>query len=366
MQSKQIALLLFATVLAAPGCNGAARPPADPGAANAIAQPPAESGATKSATQLNWVRYNDNAEGAFSMDVPVGWQVDGGMYRFGYFDVRWMMDVRSLDGKVIIRIDDPNVPPYVLPGPHSGPAGHEANRPGMYQMVVENYRDAKEYAETYARRRFQTTCSSMTPRTADWTPTIPAAWTAEGTGRATQASLAFDCPTSDGPRIVNVFARSAIIGNQGLWVVDPIVSILATPGNLGLAQTMTQRMMNSWEESPQWKQYQEQMTQKGLNQIRAEFGQFMQQMQAYHQQREAAMNQQVAGFEARQQAQADQVTSFGNTLTGLTNLYDPQTGTQFQVFSGPNSKYYMNGAGVKINSNIDPGNGFYQVENLGP
>jgi hypothetical protein len=66
-----------------------------------------------------WIRYTDNAEGAFSVEVPIGWQVEGGMYRFGYFDVRWMMNIRSLDGKVIIRLDDPNVPPYVLPGPHS-------------------------------------------------------------------------------------------------------------------------------------------------------------------------------------------------------------------------------------------------------
>ena len=99
-------------------------------------QPPSSSG-------LHWVRYTDSAEGAFSMDVPLGWQVLGGMYRFGYFDVRWMMDVRSLDGKVILRINDPNVPPYVLPGPHSGPAGHAAIRPQMYQMMVDDYREAQ-------------------------------------------------------------------------------------------------------------------------------------------------------------------------------------------------------------------------------
>jgi len=64
----------------------------------------------KSAAGLNWVRFTDSAEGAFSMEVPVGWQLLGGMYRFGYLDVRWMMDARSLDGKVIIRIDDPNGP----------------------------------------------------------------------------------------------------------------------------------------------------------------------------------------------------------------------------------------------------------------
>jgi hypothetical protein len=76
-------------------------------------------------------------------------------------------------------------------------------------------------------------------------------------------------------------------------------------------------------------------------------------MAEFHQQRAAAMNQQVAQFEVRQQVQADQVTSFGNILTGLTTLYDPATGTQFQVFSGSRRSYYMNGKGVKINCNLD-------------
>jgi hypothetical protein len=354
MQLKRIAISSLAVLLASLGCHSANNPSATSGVL------------PKSVDSLNWVRYTDNAEGAFSMEVPIGWQIDGGMYRFGYFDVRWMMDIRSLNGNVIIRISDPNVPPYVLPGPHSGPAGHPAIRPQMYQMVVDNYRSAQSYAESYAKRRFSSTCSSMTSRASDWTPAMPSGWQNEAGARATQASIAYDCATSGGPRIINVYARTTIHGNDGLWMVDPIISIIAKPDDLGLAQRMTQRMIDSWRETPEWKQYQDRMTQLGLSQIRNQFSQFMQQMQVYHQQREAAMNQQVAQFESHQQAQAAQVSSWGNTLTGLTNVYDPSTGTQFQVFSGPKSNYYVNGDGVKVNSNINPGYGFHQVQDVGP
>jgi len=322
--------------------------------------------ATKQSESPTWVRYTDNAEGAFSMDVPVGWQVEGGMYRFGYFDVRWMMDVRSLDGKVIIRINDVNIPPYVLPGPHSGPAGQPFVRPNMFQMVVDNFRDAQPYAESYAKKRFASACKSLASKASDWNPTMPAAWNDEAGARSTQASLAYDCPTSDGARVLNVYARTATHGKDGLWTVDVMISLLAAPDKLPLARSMTQHMIESWEENSQWKEHQDRITQMGLAQMRADFGRFMQQMAAYHQQREAAMNQQVAQYEARQQAQAAQVSSWGNMLTGITNLYDPATGTQFQVFSGPKSNYYMNGNGVKINSDVDPGNGFHKVENLGP
>lgn len=354
MQSKCLAISLLAAALASAGCQAATN------------KPGTYIGQAKPAESLNWVRYTDNAEGAFSMDVPVGWQVLGGMYRFGYFDVRWMMDTRSLNGKVIIRIDDPNIPPFVLPGPHSGPAGHAAIRPNMFQMMVDNYRDARTYAESYAKRRFGSTCTSMTPRTSDWTPTMPQDWLNEPGAKTTEASIAYDCATSDGARVVELYARSTIHGNDGLWVVDPMISIIATPDKLPLAQQMTQHMIDSWQETPQWKQHQEQMTQIGLQQIQTDFRQFMQQMQVYHQQREAAMNQQVAQFEARQNAQAAQVSSWGNILTGLTNVVDPVTGTQFQVFSGPKSNYYINGAGDKINSNLNPGASFHLMENVGP
>jgi hypothetical protein len=92
----------------------------------------------------------------------------------------------------------------------------------------------------------------------------------------------------------------------------------------------------------------------------------MQQMQALHQQREAAMNQQVAGFEARQNAQAQQVSNFGEILTGLTDVVDPQTGTKFQVFSGPKANYYIDGNGVKVNSNLSPGPAFHRLTQVGP
>ena len=314
-----------------------------------------------------WVRYTDNAEGAFSIDVPVGWQVEGGMYRFGYFDVRWMMDIRSLDGKVIIRINDPNIPPYVLPGPHSGPAGHPAIRPGMFQMVVDNYREAKPYADSYTRRRFASVCTSMTPTQAEWTPTIPPAWREDPPPvRISDASLAYKCDTSDGPRIANAYAVSAIHGHDGLWMIDLMITVLATPDRLQQARSMTQKMIDSWEETPQWKTHQQQMTQMGLAQMQVDFRNFMQQMAVYHEQRTAAMNSQVAGFEKRMQQQADQVTSFGNILTGVTNLVDPVTGTQFQDFTGPKANYYTNGQGVRVNSNLSPGPGFYQMINKGP
>jgi hypothetical protein len=309
---------------------------------------------------VSWIHYTDTAEGAFSMDVPAGWQIQGGMYRFGYFDVRWMMDARTLDGKEVLRIDDANIPPYVLPAANTGRDGQPYTRPQQFQMMVSGYKEAQGYGETYAKHRFSTVCTSMTPHAPTWSPSMPSDWQLPAGTRSTQASLAYDCATSDGARIVELFLRTQILQN-GLWTVDPVISIIAIPERVASAQKTVQHMIDSWQVNPQWKDYQARMTQMGMNAVIENFNQFMQQMRAFDQQRQTAMNQQVAGFEARQNAQAAQVSSFGDILTGLTNVVDPQTGMESQVFSGPKANYYRNGAGVTINSNLSPGPGFYQV-----
>jgi hypothetical protein len=357
MFAKVFTRLSLLLALTCTGCHASSNP-ADPSGPSAISSP-----LPHSADSLSWIQFNDSAEGAFSMDVPYGFQVRGGMWRFGYFDVRWGMNIRSLDGKLFIRINDPNVPPYVLPGPHTGRAGQPYFKPQQMQMMVSNFEQAQPYAERYARRTFQGVCTSLTQRASAWTPAMPTQWQADPRAQVSQASIAYDCTTSDGPRIAEIYVRTNMPPvNNGLWLADPVISILATSENLPLAHGIVNHMTASWQKSQQWQHYQDRMTQMGLDQIRANFGQFMRQMQVYHQQREAAMNAQVAGFEHRQNAQAAQVSSFCDTLTGLTNLDDPQTGTSFQVFSGPNSSYYTNGAGQTVNSNVSPGPGFHQVE----
>lgn len=320
-------------------------------------QPPQSSG------QVQWVRYTDSAEGAFSIDVPFGWQMQGGMYRFGYFDVRWMIDVRSLDGKTILRLDDVNIPPYVLPGPNTGREGQTYVRPQQFQMVVARYQEAQPYAELYAKHRFSQVCRSMTTRPADWTPKIPANWEESPSAKPTAATISFNCDTFDGPRVATVFVASTLYTNPNYWVAMPI-SVLSTPDRLQQAYAITQHMIDSWEKNPRWVQHQNQLTEVGLQQIRNNFAQFMQQMREYDQARSAAMNQQVAHYEARQDAQAQQVSNWGDILTGLVNVSDPKTGSEFKIFSGPKSNYYVNGLGVKVNSNISPGPDFHQLDVL--
>ena len=332
-------------------------------ASSSVHKPPTNASAV---TAPHWVHYKDLTEGAFTMDVPAGWQVEGGMWRFGYFDARWMMTARTLDGAMVVRLDDVSVPPYVLPGPSTGQTGQPYVRPQQFQMMVADYQPASDYAALYAKQRFKSVCKTLTPRSgAAWKPTIPAADSvATNVQASTQGAISYDCETSSGYRIATVFARTTQFGvayGSGFWVVDPLISILTTKQDEHASYAVAQHMLNSWQKNPAWVAYQDRLTKMGLDQIQANFQQFLQQTQAQMASFESSMNAQVNGFESRMSAQSAQVNSFDENLVGIQDMTDPLTGESLQVFSGPHSNYYRNGLGQEINSDVSPGPDFHQV-----
>lgn len=354
-------LLVVAVLFAGCGAQGAS-------ASSSPSKAPASSTAE---TSPHWVHYKDLTEGAFTMDVPAGWQVQGGMWRFGYFDARWMMTVRPLDGAMVIRMDDVSVPPYALPGPSTGAAGQAYDKPQQFQMMVADYTSGADYAKIYAKERFRSVCKSLTPRSGTaWKPTIPASdKLPSNTQQVTQGSVSYDCDSSSGHRIATVYAVTTQLAasyGTGYWVVDPLISVLTTKQDEKASYAIAQHMLNSWQKNPAWVAYQNQLTKMGLDQIQANYQQFLQQTQAQMASFESSMNAQVNGFESREQAQSDQVHSFDENLVGIQDMSDPLTGESLQVFSGPHSNEYRNGLGQVINSDVSPGPDFHQINPSNP
>ncbi len=341
------------------------------------------------APPMQWVRYVDPAEHAFAIEAPQGWEVSGGMYRFGYSDVRWMIDARSPDAKVIIRIDDVSVPPYVLPGPNHPYEGQAYNKPQQSQMVVERYRNGRSFANTYANFRFRRICRNPKPQRFDWRPRMPPEFHFPNVAAQTEGSVVYACDTSDGPRFAAVFARTSGF-RQGYWTADPVISVLTAPQDADMAQAVVQQMLDSFRKNPQWVQYQTRLANEGDQMAWRDFQNMRAQVQASNQAPSSSMNQQVSGFEARMNAQQQQVSgfesgmnaqqqqasgfesrmnaqqqqvsSFGNTLTGVQIAVDPTTGLQSQVWSGPGANYYRDGVGHTVNSNALPDIQYHKID----
>ena len=93
-----------------------------------------------------WQRYEDPLEKAFTLDVPSGWTIKGGMFRLGYSDHRAMVDMTSPDGKINIRLGDLAIPTYFLPNQFHH-EGEVYDLGAQAQGRVARYRTGQEFAK---------------------------------------------------------------------------------------------------------------------------------------------------------------------------------------------------------------------------
>src|SRR5580704_1948933 len=171
MNPKRVAPVCFAIVFAA-GCGNSVAPNSA-SAQGASAATPSISAAPSGASDgtISWTKYEDPLEQGFTVDVPKGWIVKGGLFRLGYSDHRAMVDMTSPDGKTNIRIGDVAIPVYFLPN-QTHRQGDVYDLGAQAQGTVSSYRSGQEFADVYGKARFAKTCQSLTPQRTTTSPPL--------------------------------------------------------------------------------------------------------------------------------------------------------------------------------------------------
>jgi hypothetical protein len=319
----------------------------------------------------NWTKFVDPNEQAFTVEVPQGWTVKGGMFRLGFSDERGMVDMTSADGRINVRIGDVAVPSYVTPSQYHAREGEVYDLGAQAQMVVARYRSGPEFAVLYSHARFYQLCRN--PRAdadtavsafsvPDYLPSPVAA------DQSSSGQIAYRCDVAEkgaapGGAVVFAYARTALY--QNIWGASPLVSFYAPADQADTVRAIALRSARSLRLLPQWIERQKQLDAQGLEYQRARqqqrmaaLGQQVQQFEA----RMQAMREQVSAFERHQAAQAAQVEGFGNVLNGVTPTVDPLTGQARNVWTGPAQRYWTNGVGDVINSNSQPNASWHEIQ----
>jgi hypothetical protein len=322
------------------------------------------SGLTSQASNpnVNWTQYTDPFEQAFSLQVPQGWTVQGGLFRMGYSDERPMVNLKSPDGQVEIRFGDVSVPSYTPPNPYHTREGEIYDLGAQAQMVVEHYRTGPEYAVMYAHSRFAHQCRNPQAPPSVTEFSVPDVIPVSG-DQVSAGQIAYVCQTDSGQKIALTYVKTVRVGQ--IWQVATLVSIMAPSGRLDDARSIALHSAQSFHLSQQWMAYQQQMDAEGLQYQRArqqrrrdELGQQVQQFEA----RMHAMQNQVNSFERHQAAFQGQVDQFSNALNGLTPTTDPLTGENRMVWTGTKDGYWVNGQGQVMNSHDAPAPGWRQLQ----
>jgi hypothetical protein len=312
---------------------------------------------------IGWTDFQDSFEHAFSLSVPQGWMVQGGLFRFGFSDYRLMVSVKSPDGKIDLRIGDVTIPSYAPPSAYHPREGQPYDLGAQAQLVIARYRTGAQYAVLYSQARFGTLCQNpqQNPSTIDFT--MPDYLPMESVQRSSTGQIEWLCQTSDGPRVALTFTRT-LDGGQ-LWQVPTMVSLLAPSDQVEQARNIALQCVKSLKINGQWIAYQRNMDQQGLQYQRMRQQWRRQQISAQIQQFESqmhAMQNQVNAFEKHQAMQAGQVEDFTNALNGITPTTDPLTGEHRIVWTGTRENYWVNGVGQVVNATNAPSSAFHQLQ----
>jgi hypothetical protein len=297
------------------------------------------------------------------LDVPSGWTAKAGAFRLGYSDVRPMVDLKSPDGRTNVRLGDVAIPAYALPTPEHPNQGQFVDLGAQAQLTVADYLTGRQFAQKYAQSRFKGLCRSLLPdpqaaavSVPDYLPPDPAAKSSSA------GEVSYRCDSGSGPLLAFVYARTNL--GDGLWTVRTLVSYLAPPGQARLAADVVQRCVRSFRLNQQWVERQGQMDAYALEYQRQRQAGRIRQLQtqvAQFEQSMKAMQLQVASFERGQQRSAAQSEEWGNILTGVTPTVDP-LGNRQDVWTGTKSRYFENGRGEIVNSDVvPPGGGWTEL-----
>lgn len=348
--------LIAATVafLLCTACHAPASDSAGP-VATSLAPPPAPQ---------QWIQFTDPNEHAFMLDVPSGWTVRGGLFRLGYSDERPMVDMRSPDGQIDLRLGDVAVPTYATPSPNHTREGEVYNLGAQAQMIVARYRTGPEFAVLYAPSRFSDIChnpqsDATAPEltVADYLPIPPNA------AQSSSGQITYRCQGAEGPLVAYAYTKTALTGQ--IWQAPILASFAAPPDKVGEARSLLAHSAQSFRLDPEWMQYQQRLDAEGLQyQRQRQQGRMIalgQQVQQFEAKMQATQNQ-VNAFEAHQAAQAKQVEGFTDILNGVTPTTNPLTGETRKVWTGTQDNYWVNGQGQVVNSHDAPAAGWTKLQ----
>ncbi len=233
----------------------AASNPTLPAAPRAAAAPPAQ--------ELPLAVWREPGEGAFTLRVPRGWQVTGGVRRNSPIDIRLIVRAQSPDGHIQVFVDDPDILPRQVLNPMLRQLGQREGQivqGPMGPVLIAQYRTGVQFAQEYigwklCRQPQITEARPLPDQTNEMNVRILSIARSQGmAASATVGEAAFRCSNALG----YTYATTLIVGpamGGGLqgWIVYKLAGFLVTnPAQAGVADYALDAMLGSFTVDPQW------------------------------------------------------------------------------------------------------------------
>ncbi len=291
-----------------------------------------------SAPSASYVTFTDPLEQAFTVEVPQGWPVSGGMHRYAAVDVRPEVDVSSPDGGIRLRYGDQSIGPFEAPNPLLAQAGYSAgtqvsNGYGV-TFQIDSYVPGAEFAQQYVQSAWASLCPGLSVVNSTDRPQSAAALNQQVSAFASTGvqahfdagDVSFTC--ANGLRGYEFAATLDTTSESGtIWMIYNLLGYLAPAAQTSQAQQALDHMAATFRQDPGWLQRQGNQA-VATAQIASQAGQQI-------------ANDIQQGYWYRQSVNDQLRNSWSNTILGQQDEVNPDTGEEYKVASGYN--YYWEG-----------------------
>jgi len=286
----------------------------------------------------SWVRWQDPRENAFSFEIPSGWNMTGGLFRFASVDIRPAWQLTSPDGQIRITGGDAELPPFTLPNQMLAMAGFREGMmysPGYgVNMMVRRYIPGMAFAREYVTQKAARGCTELAftdsrerPDAVQALNAVYSQYGAFGVSLTlTAGEVAFTCRQNGQPRRGYYFAGTQLTQTQGtgLWNLEYLCGFLAPAARAAEAQSVLHHIIGSIQINPQWAAMQQGIA-ANTSRIVARTS-------------EAVSNIINETYWNRQGVMDEMDRRRSNAILGVEDVIDPATGRQIKIESG--SEYY--------------------------
>jgi hypothetical protein len=302
---------------------------------------------------VGFVPFRDPSEGAFTLEVPQGWRVSGGLVRKASVDVRSGVVASSPDNQVHVRLGDVELPTFSIPTPMMLQLGFREGSPYSpgygVTMIVMRYLPGEQFARYWVTARVGPVCGGIQLVSSQPLPQTVQAMNAimvrNGSPVMSQrlhaGDAAFRCQQNQAPAVGYLFVATLLTaGNDGggIWNVDQLHGYLSPPDRAGQAQAILAHMLASIRLNPEWVRMQQNIT-ASTSRIVADTS--------------AHISKVVSdSYWSRQASQAEISRKRSNQILGVEDVRDPATGRELKVESGSNY-YWIDPRGNIVGTDID-------------
>jgi hypothetical protein len=300
---------------------------------------------------VSWITVRDSREQAFSIQVPQGWKVVGGMFRYRIAYPRPTVDMTSPDGLTNVRIGDNTIPNYQTPNTNP----YLPNTPNNFTPVAA-YATGQVLAQKYGLARFASMCQSLQ---VTGSQSVPPKYSQQIAGyvQATGGNANFSCTVNGQPMTGYVYAETmevkGILGQPSNWYPTALGSYLAPAAQAQNASAILTYSTGTLVMNPDWTAWQNFLVATATR-INLNTAQATKEATAQMDAREAQWRQMMAG----------ESDDFNDILNGTTFTMNPTTGQTYEVATGTGGQKWMDDQNNVVSAAMQPGPAYQPLQTI--